>query len=48
MAVKKRKLEAPSSEGASKPKASPSKPKNRVQLGSRVTLGSKAKLGVKT
>ena len=47
MAVKKRKLEAPSSEGASKPKASPSKPKNRVQLGSRATIGKRANMGVK-
>tara|TARA_S200000501_G_scaffold7238_1_gene6386 strand:- start:695 stop:841 length:147 start_codon:yes stop_codon:yes gene_type:complete len=48
MAVKKRKLEAPSPKGASKPKAEPSKPQNRIRLGSRASIGNRAKLGVKT
>ena len=48
MAVKKRKLVPPSPEGGAKPKAEPSKPQNRIRLGSRASIGNRAKLGVKT
>ena len=48
MTVKKRKLVPPSPEGGTKPKTEPSKPQNRVRLGSRATVGKKANLGVKT
>jgi hypothetical protein len=47
MTVKKRKLVPPSPEGGAKPKAEPSKPQNRIRLGSRATIGNRAKLGVK-